>query len=56
MSKNANNANVILTLAKAACLCIGCTGLTLLGLCLITKYMLLAAIAGGITGTYLIMK
>lgn len=56
MSKNAKNTNVILTLAKAACLCIGCTGLTLLGLCLITKYMLLTAIAGGVTGTYLIMK
>lgn len=56
MSKNAKNTNVVLTLGKAACLCIGITGLTLLGLCLIAKYMLLVSLAGGVTGTYLIMK
>ena len=56
MSKNAKNTNVILTIAKAACLCIGITGLTLLGLCLIAKYMLLVSLSGGVTGTYLIMK
>ena len=56
MSKNAKNTNVVLTLAKAACLCIGLTGLTLLGLALIAKYMLVVSLAGGVTGTYLIMK
>ena len=56
MSKKASNTNLVLTIGKAACLCIGCTGLTLLGLCLITEYMLLTAVAGGIAGTYLIMK
>ena len=56
MSKNAKNTNVVLTLAKAACLCIGLTGLTLLGLALVAKYMLVVSLAGGVTGTYLIMK
>ena len=56
MSKNAKNTNVVLTLAKAACLCIGLTGLTLLSLALIAKYMLVVSLAGGVTGTYLIMK